>query len=274
MHALSEWVGRRLSVYLTRSSHHHSTSIPPKPADLLATLRPGDVLLVEGQTRVSTAIKYLTQSTWSHAALFVGDVLGARNAQGENLCFVEADIAEGVRAVPVSQYYGLHTRICRPVNVSQEQLAKLLGFICSKIGNRYDLKNVIDLARYLLPTPPVPVRWRRRLLAIGSGDPTRAICSTLIAQAFESVQYPILPFIDNVPTGEPECPDCTAEILRVRHHSLYVPRDFDVSPYFEIVKPTLARGFDPSSLRWAKTQTVQRSSKNASSLSTGMGSLR
>ena len=116
---------------------------PPQhfdPADLLATLRPGDVLLVEGQTRVSTAIKYLTQSTWSHAALFVGDVLGARNAQGENLCFVEADIVEGVRAVPVSQYYGLHTRICRPVNVSQEQLAKLLGFICSKIGNRYDLK--------------------------------------------------------------------------------------------------------------------------------------
>lgn len=140
MHALSEWVGRRLSVYLTRSSHHHSTSIPPKPADLLATLRPRDVLLVEGQTRVSTAIKYLTQSTWSHAALFVGDVLGARNAQGENLCFVEADIVEGVRAVPVSQYHGLHTRICRPVNVSQEQLAKLLGFIYSKIGNRYDLK--------------------------------------------------------------------------------------------------------------------------------------
>ncbi len=43
------------------------------PTKLAAVLRPGDVLLVEGDTRVSTAIKYLTQSTWSHAALYVGD---------------------------------------------------------------------------------------------------------------------------------------------------------------------------------------------------------
>ena len=46
--------------------------------------------------------------------------------------------------------------------------------------------------RYLMPMP-VPRRWRRRVLALGSGDPTRIICSALIAQAFESVRYPILP---------------------------------------------------------------------------------
>ena len=41
---------------------------PPEPVTdkLMACLQPGDVLLVEGQTRVSVAIKYLTQSTWSH----------------------------------------------------------------------------------------------------------------------------------------------------------------------------------------------------------------
>ena len=44
-----------------------------------------------------------------------------------------------------------------------------------------DLKNVFDLARYLFPVPPVPSRLRRRLIALGSGDPTRAICSTVIA---------------------------------------------------------------------------------------------
>jgi hypothetical protein len=31
---------------------------------------------------------------------------------------------------------------------------------------------------------------------------------------------------------------------------LFVPRDFDVSPYFSIVKPSLAAGFDPRSLAW------------------------
>lgn len=32
---------------------------------------------------------------------------------------------------------------------------------------------------------------------------------------------------------------------------LFVPRDFDVSPYFEVVKPTLAQGFDYRQLNWA-----------------------
>lgn len=34
------------------------------------------------------------------------------------------------------------------------------------------------------------------------------------------------------------------EILHIRHHSLFTPRDFDLSPYFRVVKPTLEYGFD------------------------------
>jgi hypothetical protein len=33
------------------------------------------------------------------------------------------------------------------------------------------------------------------------------------------------------------------EILGIRH-SLYAPRDFDISPYFKIVKPTLVEGLN------------------------------
>ena len=67
----------------------------------------------------------------------------------------------------------------------------------------YDLRNILDLLRYFFPTPPVPVRWRRRMIAFGSGDPTRAICSSLIAQAFQGIQYPILPkiLVDGVKGG-------------------------------------------------------------------------
>ena len=43
-----------------------------------------------------------------------------------------------------------------------------------------------------------------------------------------------------------------AEIAHIRHHSLYAPRDFDISPYFSIVKPTLAFGFDYRSIHWAQ----------------------
>jgi hypothetical protein len=118
------------------------------------------------------------------------------------------------------------------------------------LGNHYDLRNVIDLVRYLFPTPPVPQRFRRRMLALGSGDPTRAICSTLIAQAFQSIRYPILPIVDTRDADAPDWPGCIEEILSLRHHGLFTPRDFDVSPYFQIVKPIIDDDFDFRTLRW------------------------
>jgi hypothetical protein len=84
------------------------------------------------------------------------------------------------------------------------------------------------------------------MIAFGSGDPTRIICSALIAQAFEVVRYPILPKVTTAGTRR-----ARREILHIRDSSLYMPRDFDISPYFEIVKPTIVHGFDYLSLHWA-----------------------
>jgi len=106
------------------------------------------------------------------------------------------------------------------------------------------------LARYLLPLVPVPARFRRHLLALGSGDPSRAICSTLIAQAFNSVSYPILPEIKREWLRDPSCKDCYAEMYHIRHYSLYTPRDFDISPFFDIIKPTIINGFNYRSITW------------------------
>jgi hypothetical protein len=137
------------------------------------------------------------------------------------------------------------------VNLSAEDTTQVIKFVIDRIGHQYDLKNVFDLARYLVPTPPVPTRWRRRMIGLGSGDPTKAICSTLIAQTFESVRYPVLPDVTTVSTSSVDCPDCVAEILAVRHHSLFVPRDFDASPYFTVIKPSLSDEFNYKSLTWA-----------------------
>jgi hypothetical protein len=38
----------------------------------------------------------------------------------------------------------------------------------------------------------------------------------------------------------------------VRHHSLFAPRDFDVSPYFQMIKPTIEAGFDFRALKWGE----------------------
>jgi len=94
------------------------------------------------------------------------------------------------------------------------------------------------------------------MLTLGSGDPTRAICSSLVAQAFQSVHYPILPDIDYQQAKDPEGRSYCRQTLSIRHHSLFVPRDFDVSPYFEIVKPTIGYGFDVKNINWKLTPLV------------------
>lgn len=120
-----------------------------------------------------------------------------------------------------------------------------------RIGLQYDMRNIVDLMRYLIPTPPVPTRWRRRMIALGSGEPTRAICSTLIAEAFQSIRYPILPRIERLPLSSECSRYARQEILHIRHHSLFAPSDFDLSPYFQIVKPSLDAAFDHKTLIWA-----------------------
>ncbi|MEQ1535946.1 MAG: YiiX/YebB-like N1pC/P60 family cysteine hydrolase [Burkholderiaceae bacterium] len=252
MNSLKQRLGKRLSRYLSEPGHTAGTAAPTRTDLLAQVLQTGDVLLVEGTSRVSSAIKYLTQSTWSHAALYVG-----KSATGESQ-FLEADMVHGVRLVPLAHFTGFHCRVCRPVSLSEAERKTVCNFALARVGLQYDMKNIVDLARYLLPNPPVPMRWRRQMLSLGSGDPTRAICSTLVAEAFASVNYPILPTVETLPAvdllGNPHA-GSSRELLHIRHHSLYVPRDFDVSPYFQIVKPTIEVGFDHHFLTWAQASS-------------------
>ncbi len=249
MHFLGKWLAR----YLEKPSHAHSAAAATPISQLQQCLQPADVLLVEGNTRISTAIKYLTQSTWSHAALYVGPQPNVKDWPPEH-ALVEANTLDGVRSVGLENFLGLHSRICRPYGLSSEERQQVIDYVVARIGYQYDLRNLFDLARFLLPEPPVPSRFRRRMIALGSGDPSRAICSTLIAQAFQSIRYPILPLVEHLPSMVADCPGCTEEIYHIRHYSLFTPRDFDVSPYFSVVKPNVAMGFDFHKLRWEQSQ--------------------
>ena len=252
---LLRFFGRLIIRYLNKPVLNYRSYQFIQLAELEACLQPGDVLLVEGNQRISSAIKYLTQSTWSHAAYYVGREAGLRDKYGHPAALVEADLTDGVIAASLTKYLGYNTRICRPELITEADRNVVSNYIINSIGQSYDVKNVVDLARYLLPQPPVPVRWRRRMIALGSGEPTQAICSTLIARAFQSVRYPILPDV----TRENQ-----REIMHIRHHSLFTPRDFDVSPYFSIVKPTIEKRPDYKGFEWNQERIETESDETES----------
>jgi hypothetical protein len=242
-----DWLGAIVAHQLQKPTSGYEPYAAARPELVAMVIRPGDVLLVEGaRSKINSAIRYLTQSTWSHACIYVGLGANLGERDGQPLVLVEAELGKGVIASPLSKFATYNTRICRPVGLTPEDRSQVVRFASERIGYEYDVKNIIDLMRYFLPQPPVPASWRRRMIALGSGAPTRAICSSLIAQAFESVGYPILPDIERVDI------ESRREILHIRHHSLYTPRDFDISPFFAVVKPTIETGFDYKAMMWDK----------------------
>ena len=238
---LKRAVGSGLASFLSKNLPGYRRHDVVSVEAIAEVLRPGDVVLVEGGTRISIAIKYLTQSSWSHACLYVG--AGGDDPSQSNL--LEADLQEGVRLVALDHYADFNLRICRPVNLAKQDCDKLIEFARAKLGHRYDLKNVFDLMRYLIQKPVVPNRYRRAMIGLGSGEPTRAICSTLIAESYQAIDYPILPIHGADLGSEGEVP----KYYR-RHFTHFTPRDFDLSPYFQVIKPTLEHGFDYRHMEW------------------------
>jgi len=134
--------------------------------------------------------------------------------------------------------------------------------VLAQLGLKYDVKHILDLARYFFPVSLIPRRLRRQALQFGSGLPTQVICSSLIGRAFQNVGFPILPSM----TASAAIPAPRRLLDRVLRRTLppypalfrrqlpaiITPRDFDLSPYFEIVKfnPVEASNFDYRRIRW------------------------
>ena len=151
---IAAWIAKRLQ----KESSGYKPYTPSDQQTLLACLVPGDILLIEGNQKLSAGIKYLTQSTWSHAAMYIGDAL-AKDDESEPPRLIEVILGEGCIAVPLSKYETFNTRICRASGLDDDDRRALTDFMIGNLGVKYDLHNIFDLARYLLPTPPVPVRW-------------------------------------------------------------------------------------------------------------------
>ena len=115
------------------------------------------------------------------------------------------------------------------------------------MGCTYDRRNILDLFRYLLPVRLIPSRLREDALHFGSGKDTETICSSMLAEAFSQVDFSILPQhirkravlrspLQERPLGRPRA--TPGPILKPATRVSASRADFDLSPYFDVIKFT------------------------------------
>ncbi len=256
---LGQWIKRGHDRIWNGITGWLSTESPPEEDAYLSDyqrlnyeIRAADVILVEGRSRVSNIIKTITLSSWTHSALYIGHL---HDIQDQDIreyiqyyydgdphepLVIEALLGQGTIVAPLSKYENFHLRLCRPKGLSPSDASKVIKRCIGCLGLHYDLRQLLDLARFMFPYGLLPPRWRSSLFEHHSGNPTRTVCSTMIAEAFQSVKFPILPLIslDN----QNQVQHDEVQLLE-RNPKLYTPRDFDYSPYFEIIKYPMY-GFD------------------------------
>lgn len=235
------YLGCRLAEFLNGEKPVPPGSLPMTDYERLSEeVRRADVLLVEGRSRVSEVIKIITNSSWTHAVIYIGRIdeipEGAlQNKVAEyyagdprDQLIIEVLLGRGTVVVPLRKYAGKHLRICRPRSLSRNDRDQVIAYAINQLGHDYDIRQMLDLARFMLPYSIIPRRWRSTLFEHNPGDSTKNVCSSMLAAAFDSVRYPILPIARLMQDG-------SVQLLR-RNVKLNTPKDFDYSPYFDIIK--------------------------------------
>jgi len=148
-------------------------------------LRPGDVVLLEGRSRICAVIKWITQSSWTHSVLYIGHLfdIDDRHLQarirgsyegdpGEQLV-VEALLGQGGVISPLIKYRMHHLRICRPAGLDPRVARRVGEYTPHHLYCDYDMRQMFDLARFFFPWSILPRRWRSSLFEYHAGTPTR-----------------------------------------------------------------------------------------------------
>lgn len=190
---------------LTRPVKGYGAAEVTNLVKLKSRVKPGDVLLVSGNARISYVVKVLTLSQWSHVVLYVGDrgelLSAADREHWEKLygpeCLrhlvVDADPLRGVHLKPADDFVGLMVRHCRPDAISQEDISNVISYALNQQGRRYDVRHIIRLLFfYAFPWEIFPAGVKRAVTEFTLSE-SDTICSRVLSEAFQSVGYPIRP---------------------------------------------------------------------------------
>ena len=220
----------------------------------------GDILLLEGRSRISDIIKALSQSPWSHSVLYIGTLESIKDIKLRDYItpfinpldyhkplILEALFNEGVTLKPLEKYRGEHIRICRAHGLCSKDADIVVANALQSLGKQYNSRHIFDLLRYLLPLKILPKRWFSSLFNPKYGRLHEEICSTLLANSFATVKFPIRPILDY--SNEKKIK------FFQRNPNLFTPSDFDYSPYFDIIKYPIYGNDDKAyyrNLKWDK----------------------
>lgn len=203
-------------------------------------LRPGDVLLIEGRSKVSDIIKLTTQSIWTHSILYMGHLHDVDDpdlrehikkfykANDADQIIIESLLGQGTIADTLEKYRNEHIRICRPRGLTRSDSQEIIHYAIRQLGTDYNVRQFLDLARFMFPYSIIPRRWRSSLFEHNAGRPTKTVCSSMMAEAFARVHFPIRSVLHQNSDG-------TLKLYR-RNSQLIIPADFDYSPYFDVIK--------------------------------------
>lgn len=199
---------------------------------LKRVLRPGDVILIEGEHWVSDWIKVFSYHTWTHAVMWVGEnptlpksVKSEFVEEGGNVIesLMKSEFNGGGQGgIVLSRlecYRDCNLRICRPVGLSRERLRKAIRFVLEHIGCEYDQMLLTQFVHFSFTGENDPTK------PLGQMADGKFTCSSLIAAAFASVGFPIIYFYDQ------------SQNTYVPYHPSQVqPKDFDLSLNFQVIK--------------------------------------
>jgi len=267
--SVKNWLWDSITSWLNATSRSGLKQQPINHFEhMLVKLKPADVILFEGRSRVSEVIKIITLSHWTHAAIYIGRLEEISNPRmlttvkkhysgdpSEPLV-IESLLGYGTIINPLSKYSKENLRICRPAGLSKVDQLKVISFASEHLGLNYAVRELLDLARFMFPYSMLPRQWRSSLFQHNAGKPTSIVCSSMIARCFQSVNFPILPIVETETKERIK--------LRKRNFKLFTPTDFDYSPYFEVIKfPVipLANSISYHDLPWEDDNEAQTQNK-------------
>jgi hypothetical protein len=228
------------SCWLTCDIEPTPEVLPIDFSSILQQITPADVILIEGRSRVSRVISFITKSSWTHAGLYIGCLSKMKDSRlidtvhthydgdADEHLIIESLPEKGVIISPISTYKNYNMRICRPKNLPENDANKAITYAVKRVKFPYDKQQIFDLARFLFPWFLLPRKWHSSLFAYKAGESTKLSCSLLVAEAFISIRYPILPIVRKDPIK--------GYIFVPRNPRLFTPRDFDYSPFFDVIK--------------------------------------